>query len=126
MQSTACPFYFACRFQQAIVAKLKDQGEPSVPCWADTVTCDDQKPDMEKRCSHWANLRSHMAAIQCERIPDGKSNDGNRRNGKPRALLAGILVLAMGQIVACAPQKAVVPVPDRCDSQECNVGTPPL
>jgi hypothetical protein len=125
MKASICPFNSACRFQQGIAAELKVQGQPVMQCWADKVGCDDRKPNMEKRCSHWANLLSHMAAIQCERISDGKSNDGNRRNGKSTALLASILVLAMGQIVACAPPKAVVLVPDRCDGQDCNVGKLP-
>jgi hypothetical protein len=67
MMATDCPFYTACRLQQRQNTELREKELPASSCYAEKVGCDDQKGDMERRCSLLANLLTRLQAAKCER-----------------------------------------------------------
>lgn len=58
MEAKQCAFYTACRLQQKLLKDHSSGDFDPFSCWAQTVGCDDQKKDMEKRCSLFYPLPS--------------------------------------------------------------------
>ena len=51
VRANVCIYYEGCRYQQSVVMLQKEYKISIDACWANQVHCDDEKTDMEKRCS---------------------------------------------------------------------------
>jgi hypothetical protein len=116
MRAAECPFFTACQQQLTENAKRRAAGQVAVPCWAEKVSCDEYKTDMEQRCCRLTNLLVRLEVAKNER-------EGNRSQAGVATLVAFIVITL--QLTACAAGKPVSVVPDHCDSQDCNVGKTP-